>query len=214
MSSAGHSPAFWVLCLNWTNFSWTDRYGRTPQPSRERSGTQTLKIRNQMRIVPGWSSSWSGTLRLSIPSFNWFRPRRRSSQKSIIHVFWMFCSSSKSLVKLSSKAWKLNISRTSFNSNTTTSELQTLVISLTFWPLSFYLLTDESVWVDINLIFLSSIVMRGKIVRLSVTSKLIAKTCKTKNIFRLANFESNPQNSTYCKIPWRNLNDMTVVDKT
>ena len=48
-SSAGQSPAFWVLCLSWTNFSWTHRYGRTPEPFREHSETLTWKTRERMR---------------------------------------------------------------------------------------------------------------------------------------------------------------------
>ena len=51
-SSAGQSPAFWVLCVNQTNFFWTHRYGRTPEPFREHSGTQTWKTRERMRTTP------------------------------------------------------------------------------------------------------------------------------------------------------------------
>ena len=51
-SSTGLSPAFWVLCLSWWNFSWTHRYRRAPEAFREHSGTQTWKTRNQIRIVP------------------------------------------------------------------------------------------------------------------------------------------------------------------
>ena len=50
-SSTGQSPAFWLLCLNFTNFSRTHRYGRTLEPFGEHSGTQTWKTRNKNRIV-------------------------------------------------------------------------------------------------------------------------------------------------------------------
>ena len=45
------SAAFWLLCLNETKFCWTHRYGRTPEHTREYSGTQTWKTKNQTRIV-------------------------------------------------------------------------------------------------------------------------------------------------------------------
>ena len=51
-SSARQSPAFWMLCLNWTNFSWTQRYGRTPEPFREHSETLTWKTKERMRMTP------------------------------------------------------------------------------------------------------------------------------------------------------------------
>ena len=51
-SSVGQSPAFWVLWINQTNFSWTHRYERTPEPFREHSGTQTWKTRERMRTTP------------------------------------------------------------------------------------------------------------------------------------------------------------------
>ena len=35
------------------NFSWTNRYGRMPEPFREHSGTQMWKTRERMRTTPG-----------------------------------------------------------------------------------------------------------------------------------------------------------------
>ena len=48
-SSAGENPAFWVLCLFYPNFSWSHRYGRSPEPFREHSETQMWKTRERMR---------------------------------------------------------------------------------------------------------------------------------------------------------------------
>ena len=39
--STGQSPASWVPCPSYTNFSWTHRYGHSPEPFREYSGTPT-----------------------------------------------------------------------------------------------------------------------------------------------------------------------------
>ena len=78
-SSAGQNPALWVLWLYYTILSSTLRYGRTPEPFRENSGTQTWKTRNQLRIVPRMILILKWNLRLSVPSFTWFRPRRCSS---------------------------------------------------------------------------------------------------------------------------------------
>ena len=50
--SAGQSPAFWLLFPNWTNFSWTHRYGHSPEPFQEHPGTLTSKTENQLGIVP------------------------------------------------------------------------------------------------------------------------------------------------------------------
>ena len=50
-SSAGQIPAFWLLCLNQTNFSSTHRYGRTAELFRDHFGGQRWTTRNQMRIV-------------------------------------------------------------------------------------------------------------------------------------------------------------------
>ena len=36
-NSAGQSPASWVLCPCYTIFSWTQRYGHSPEPFREHS---------------------------------------------------------------------------------------------------------------------------------------------------------------------------------
>ena len=50
--SAGQSPAFWLLFPNWTIFSWTHRYGHSPEPFQEHPGTLTSKTENQLVIVP------------------------------------------------------------------------------------------------------------------------------------------------------------------
>ena len=80
-SSAGRSPAFWVLCLKKGTFSWTHRYEHTPEPFREHSRTQTWKARSQWGSFSRWSSSWNGNFRLTVPSFNWVRPRRNPSHQ-------------------------------------------------------------------------------------------------------------------------------------
>ena len=54
-NSAGQSPESWVLCSNWTNFSWTHGYGQSPEPFREHSG-----------IVPG--TFWNADVENQEPS--------------------------------------------------------------------------------------------------------------------------------------------------
>ena len=49
-----------------------NRSGNIPDHTCRKPGTKWGSF-------PGWSLSWSGTLRLSVPSFNWFRPKRVSS---------------------------------------------------------------------------------------------------------------------------------------
>ena len=51
--SAGQSPAFSELCLTQTNFSWTRKYGRSPEPFREHPVKIAWNTRKQPGIVRG-----------------------------------------------------------------------------------------------------------------------------------------------------------------
>ena len=86
--------------------------------------------------------------------------------------FECFRSSSKNLFKMSRYYRKRKSSRTSMDPITTTSEVLIFIISWTLWAFSYYLITGGSAWVLNNLICIFSIVMRDKIVRLSVTCKI------------------------------------------
>ena len=74
--------------------TFRNRSGKVPEDKRGKPGTKWGSF-------PGWSSSWSGTPRLSVPSFYWFRHRRGSShypsekgrqnmQSSCIHAVNLF----------------------------------------------------------------------------------------------------------------------------
>ena len=80
------------------------------------------------------------------------------------------------------------------------------------------MLTAASTWVAIKLICYFSIVLSSKIVRLSVSSKLIdvpPKICETLLIFWLPSFEFNSQNPTRIyKLRQKNLEDITAADRT
>ena len=83
------------------------------------------------------------------------------------------------------------------DSITTTSELLTFVDSLTFWPLSYNLLSYESAWVAINWICIISTITNGQFLGLSVTCKINwAALKKLQNfiLFRLPHFWKQPSN--------------------
>ena len=64
---------------------------------------------------------------------------------------------------------KCKMPGTLFNSITTASKLFMFTVSWMLWLFNYYLLTKDSAWAAKNLICITSIVMRGKIVRWSVT---------------------------------------------
>ena len=65
--STGHSPEFWVLCLDWTNFFWTHNCGHNPELFRDHPGTPTCKT-SDWGSSPELSSPWNGILRPPVPS--------------------------------------------------------------------------------------------------------------------------------------------------
>ena len=109
----------------------------------------------------------------------------------LAHMYFeRFPSSSKSLFQMSRLYRKRKVSRTSIVSATTattTSELLTIVVSLTFRPLSSYLLTSESAWVALKLMY-HFFAMPDKIVRLSVNFKI--NQTASKNLQNVIHFSS------------------------
>ena len=67
--------------------------------------------------------------------------------------FECFCSRSTFVKVFKVKHRKPKISRSFADSSATTSKLLKFVVSLTLWPLRYYILTNNSVWVAINIIF-------------------------------------------------------------
>ena len=65
-NSAGQSPAFWVLGLNWTNFARTLRYGHSLEPFRNIPEQWSRKPGTNWVSFPESSPSWSGVLYLSV----------------------------------------------------------------------------------------------------------------------------------------------------
>ena len=68
--------AFWELCPNWMNFSWTHWYGRSPESFWECPGKITKKIENQLGIVPRVRPIPKWTSLPSHQQFSWLRPGR------------------------------------------------------------------------------------------------------------------------------------------
>ena len=94
------SPAFWVLFLNYTIFSWARKYGRSPEPFRDIPEHWLGKPRTNWGLFPEWSPYRSGVLCLLDQQFSWLWPGRDLSQhqlsikkfsqwivKSVNHVF-------------------------------------------------------------------------------------------------------------------------------
>ena len=80
LSQEFNSPAFLSLFLNWTDFSGTRRYGRSPEPFRNIPEHWIRKSGTNRGSFPEWSPSWRGVLWLSVQRFSWLRPRGGLSQ--------------------------------------------------------------------------------------------------------------------------------------
>ena len=85
---------FWVLCLI---FSWSHRYGHTPDLFREHHGTQTWKTRNQMSIVP----TMILTLIWQLPSIS---PVIQTIQTQLRLLMWWACVCRSNFVSCTNKS--------------------------------------------------------------------------------------------------------------